>query len=235
VLLLTNAPRPATAVEAQLARLGLVREAYDAVITSGDTGLAALRASGRDHTGFIGTAEDRRILGQTGIKLLDGAEGDIVVCTGLRDGSADPADHDADLKAMCGRDATLYCFNPDRVVMRGELLEPCAGAIADRYEAIGGRVEWFGKPFPVVYERCLKVGGELVGRPVERSEVIAVGDSLKTDFVGAAHAGFDFVFITHGIEAERIQAEGLERVVADFAAGHGIALPTPVASAPRLS
>jgi HAD superfamily hydrolase (TIGR01459 family) len=186
VLLLTNAPRPAAAVERQLGELGLDRSAYDAVITSGDTGLAALRARGHHSAGFIGTAADRRILRETGINLLDGPEGEIVVCTGLKDDSRDPVDHDPELAAMLSRGATLYCLNPDRIVLRGSVAEPCAGAIADRFEAIGGKVEWFGKPYAPVYERSLAVAAEIAGRPIDPGETVAVGDSLKTDCAAAA-------------------------------------------------
>jgi HAD superfamily hydrolase (TIGR01459 family) len=229
VLLLTNAPRPAFAVERQLDQLGLERAAFDAVITSGDTGLEALRARGEASAGFIGTAADRAILGEAGIRLLSEAGGEVVVCTGLADGRREPAEHDADLAAMLARGATLFCFNPDRVVMRGDALEPCAGAIADRYEAMGGKVEWFGKPYPAVYRRVLAVGSQFAARSIEPGEVVAVGDGLKTDFVGAAQAGFDFVFISHGIEGGRIDERGLDAVVDEFAAGEGLELPRPIA------
>jgi HAD superfamily hydrolase (TIGR01459 family) len=190
---------------------------------------------GETRAGFIGTAADRAIFAEAGVRLRSGPDGDVVVCTGLADGSRGPADHDQALVAMLARGATLLCFNPDRVVMRGDTPEPCAGAIADRYEAMGGKVEWFGKPYPAVYERSLAVGAELAGRAIEPSEVVAVGDSLKTDFVGAAQAGFDFVFITHGIEGARIDEQGIDAVVAEFAAGHGFELPRPVAMAPRIA
>src|SRR5205814_7198590 len=54
VVLITNAPRTADAVERQLARLGLPREAYDAVATSGEAGIEALNALGNS-VGFVGT------------------------------------------------------------------------------------------------------------------------------------------------------------------------------------
>src|ERR1700722_20511622 len=36
VILITNAPRPADAVQAQLRKLGVADETYDAIVTSGD-------------------------------------------------------------------------------------------------------------------------------------------------------------------------------------------------------
>jgi HAD superfamily hydrolase (TIGR01459 family) len=234
VLLITNAPRPAAAVEMQLDRMGLNRATYDAVITSGDTGLAALRAAGRDRVGFIGTASDRVVLEATGLDLLEGSEGDDVVCTGLRDGSSDATDEEGALRAMLARSARLHCFNPDRLVHRGGVAEPCAGAIAELYEAMGGRVAWYGKPYPPIYARALEVAAELAGRAFGASQTVAVGDSLATDFTGAAKAGFDFVFVTHGIEGSKVAAIGAEQLLAEFAADQGIDLPAPIAVVSRL-
>jgi len=231
VLLITNAPRPARAVQDQLDRLGLGRGSYDHVITSGDTGLEALRDEGRTHAGFIGTADDRRVLSETGITLAPGPEGDVVICTGLVDGSKDAADHDAMLREMKARDARLLCFNPDRVVLRGGVAEPCAGAIAELYEAMGGTVDYYGKPYAPIYRRSLKVAERIAGRTFDSSEVAAVGDSLSTDYVGAVDAGFAFVFITQGIEGERIDAEGTGEVIARFASVRGVDLPEPLAVA----
>jgi ribonucleotide monophosphatase NagD (HAD superfamily) len=50
------------------------------------------------------------------------------------------------------RDVLFHCFNPDRVVVRGGVPEPCAGALADVYEGMGGRCEWYGKPHHGIYE-----------------------------------------------------------------------------------
>ena len=90
----------------------------------------------------------------------------------------------------------MHCLNPDRMVIRGGVPEACAGAIADAYEALGGRTEWYGKPHPHIYEHALG----LAGNPVAE-QVLAVGDSLRTDILGAARMGFDCVFVQGGIHA----------------------------------
>jgi ribonucleotide monophosphatase NagD (HAD superfamily) len=66
VVLLTNAPRTAEAVEQQLARIGLPRDGYDFVATSGEAGIQALLALG-ETVGFVGTAGDREILEGRGL------------------------------------------------------------------------------------------------------------------------------------------------------------------------
>lgn len=58
------------------------------------------------------------------------------------------------------------------------------------------------------------------GRPVPRSRIIAVGDSLRTDLKGAEAAGIDAVFVASGIHREetmgsgKLLVENLERLFA---------------------
>jgi HAD superfamily hydrolase (TIGR01459 family) len=235
VLLLTNAPRTASAVRAQLDNFGVDRAGYDAVITSGDTGLEALRAAGRDVVGFIGNAADRETLTAAGLTLLDESEGDIVVCTGFDGTRWKAADYLPTLSAMRDRGARMLVFNPDRVVLRGGIAEPCAGALGDLYEAIGGAADWFGKPYAQTYRRCLAEGARLAGRPIETAEVVAIGDGLATDYLGAARAGLDFIFVTGGIESGKVAAAGAERLLADFTAERGLAAWPPLAVVDKLA
>ena len=90
----------------------------------------------------------------------------------------------------------MHCLNPDRMVIHGGVPEACAGALADIYEAAGGRVAWYGKPYPAIYKHAL----HLADNPPP-SEVLAIGDSLQTDVLGAARMGFDCLFVTGGIHA----------------------------------
>ena len=195
VVLITNAPRTAEAVEQQLLRLGLPREAWDGVATSGEAGIAALRASGRP-VGFIGTKADREILEGRDVQFAAGDDFTELACTGLDDDRRHVEDYRAELERLADRDVLLHCLNPDRVVVRGGVPEPCAGALADLYLGLGGRVEWYGKPFPAIYRHALK----LAGNP-PADEVLAIGDALQTDVLGAAKMGFDAVFVAGGIHA----------------------------------
>jgi len=216
VLLITNAPRPAQDVERQLARIGLPRDAYDAVATSGEAGIAALNALG-GAVGFVGTAADRALLESKGVRIADGNAFTDLACTGLEEGRPAAEDYRADLERWMERDVQLHCLNPDRMVLRGGLPEPCAGAIADLYQMLGGRVAWYGKPHPPIYAHAL----QLAGNPPSDA-VLAVGDSLRTDVLGAARMGFDTVFVSGGIH-------GGEPLPDAFAAQHGLGDWRPLA------
>jgi HAD superfamily hydrolase (TIGR01459 family) len=195
VVLLTNAPRTAEAVEQQLARIGLPRDAYDFAATSGEAGIEALNAIGAP-VGFIGTAGDREVLEGRGVRIAADDHFTDLACTGIREREADPRSYRPELERLADRDVHMHCLNPDRMVVRGGVPEACAGALADIYQMLGGRVTWYGKPFPAIYAHAL----HRAGNP-PRDEVLAVGDGLQTDILGAARMGFDTVFVSGGIHA----------------------------------
>jgi ribonucleotide monophosphatase NagD (HAD superfamily) len=88
-------------------------------------------------------------------------------------------------------------------VERGDTLIPCAGAIAQAYEAMGGEVYYAGKPHRPVYEQAVASAAKLSEREtVARDRVLAVGDAIRTDIAGAAGFGIDCVLVARGIHAE---------------------------------
>jgi HAD superfamily hydrolase (TIGR01459 family) len=216
VILLTNAPRTAEAVEQQLARIGLPRDCWDAIATSGEAGIAAINALGKA-VGFIGTAGDREVLESRDVRIADDGDFTDLACTGIREGEPDPQQYRPELERLADSDAHMHCLNPDRLVVRGGVPEACAGAIAEIYQMLGGRVTWYGKPFPAIYDHALHRAGD-----PPRDEVLAVGDGLQTDILGAARMGFDTVFVTGGIHAGEPFPE-------DFAARNGLGDWEPVA------
>lgn len=192
VILITNAPRPADAVEAQLGRIGLPEDCWDGISTSGEAGIAAIKAL-HHPTGFLGTRQDRAILEAHGLSFVGQDFSDIAV-TGLDDERHHVEEYRSQLEEWADQDVLFHCFNPDRVVISGGVPEPCAGALADLYEGLGGQVEWYGKPHHAIYDYAMS----LAGNPPKEA-VLAVGDALVTDMLGAATQGFDAVFVQGGI------------------------------------
>ena len=216
VILITNAPRTAEAVEQQLARLGLSRDAWDGIATSGEAGIAALLEL-KKAVGFVGTAADREILEGRDVQIAEGRDFTDLACTGIEEIRPNVEQYFDDLERWVARRVTMHCLNPDRLVIRGGVPEPCAGAIADVYEQLGGRVCWYGKPHEAIYRHALHLAGD----PPPKT-VLAVGDGLLTDILGAARMGFDTVFISGGIHSG-------EPFPHDFAASHGLGDWQPVA------
>lgn len=195
VVLITNAPRTAEAVEQQLARIGLPSDAWDGIATSGEAGIAALKDLGQP-VGFLGTDADRAILEAKQVAIADGEDFTDLACTGLEERRPHADQYAQQLADWVARDVLMHCLNPDRLVIRGGVPEACAGALADVYEALGGRVIWYGKPHKAIYQHALRLAGD-----PPASSVLAIGDGLHTDMLGAARMGFDCVFVTGGIHA----------------------------------
>ncbi|WP_083444970.1 TIGR01459 family HAD-type hydrolase [Pseudorhodobacter aquimaris] len=203
VILLTNAPRLSKDVYPQLDRLGVPREAFDTIITSGDV-TAALIAKQPDAPLFhFGPARDRSILTGLANPIVDLPEAKICLLTGPLDDEIESAEvYHGLLASMYAASVEMICANPDLVVRSGDRMVICAGSIAQRYAQLGGKVIFAGKPEAAIYDEALREAADIAGRNIPKSRLLAVGDGLLTDIKGAADNGFDAYFITDGIHAK---------------------------------
>jgi len=203
VVLITNAPRPGPVITRQLDDLGLIRDAYDGLVSSGDITIGLILERLSLSLFRIGPQGDNVVYDEAArlagapLHFAPAAEADYLVCTGLFDEKREKAeDYDPLLTEPARRGAKLICANPDIVVRIGSELVACAGAIAERYEVLGGTVIQAGKPFPAIYERALALAGR---DPARRERVLIIGDAMHTDIAGAHRQGLDNIFITSGI------------------------------------
>lgn len=202
VVLVSNAPRPGAMVTRQLDEFGVPRTAYDDIRTSGDLTRTLVAERGTQPFHHIGPARDLGLFRGLPGRPAPVGEAAYVVCTGLVDDEIETVeDYAATLAAMRGRDLEMICANPDLVVERGDRLILCAGALAAAYEEIGGRTITHGKPHGPIYDAALAVGRDLLGRPVERRRIVAVGDAIRTDVLGGSGAGLDTLLVARGIHA----------------------------------
>ncbi|MGE0502876.1 MAG: TIGR01459 family HAD-type hydrolase [Rhizobiaceae bacterium] len=233
VVLVTNAPRPAPDVVAQLRAIGIPDGSWDKIVTSGDV-TRDLIAAGPRRVFHIGPERDLTIYEGLDVELCEEREASGVVCTGLFDDHAETPEHYAGmLRRLRARDLPFVCANPDIVVERGDQLIWCAGALARDYGQLGGRTLIAGKPFAPIYDAAVAALAEALGRPVDRREVLAIGDGILTDVKGAADFGLDLLYVSGGIHAREYgDAQGVDetRLMA-FLSGHG---HRPVATLPRL-
>ncbi len=206
VVLMTNAPRPNQYVIAQLDRMGVPRDAWDMVISSGDAAQDAMfeGAVGRK-VWHIGTEKDDGFFNDIPAEWADAPavvrvpleEAEGIVCTGPFDEVNEaPEDYRARLMLARQRGLKMLCANPDVVVDMGETRIYCAGALAEFYEDLGGVSFYFGKPHPPIYERARRLLSL-----TDSSRVLAIGDGINTDIRGAQQEGIDALFVTGGLAA----------------------------------
>src|SRR5215472_16009062 len=206
VVLITNAPRPGEKVaRLTLDRLGVPREAYDGIVSSGDVTRALIAARTGAHVFHIGPERDLPLFDDLAAPLAPLERAHYAVCSGLVDDTVETPEDYHDLVArMRARALPMSCANPDVVVERGDQLVYCAGAIADLYAAAGGSVTYAGKPHRPIYEQALRMAGKARRTSPPPGRVLAIGDSVRTDLKGATAFGIDCLFITAGIHAEEL-------------------------------
>ena len=90
--------------------------------------------------------------------------------------------------------------SPEVVVDRGEVREWCAGALARLYTEMGGESLYFGKPHPPIYDLARRRLAAM-GRVVDDSRILCIGDGVLTDIRGALGEDLDSLFITGGLAA----------------------------------
>jgi HAD superfamily hydrolase (TIGR01459 family) len=210
VVLLTNAPRSAAKVATSLAHLGVTKEHYDLIVSSGDVTHELMVPYDGHRIYYLGPERDLGVLDDLRIEKTSPDEAEAILCVGLvHDDTETPQDYAGLLARMSRRRLPMICANPDKVVRRGNRLIYCAGALAELYAGMGGEVTMAGKPYRPIYDLALARIREKRGTtPI--SDVLAIGDGPETDIKGAADYGLDVVLVTAGgISQEGADPEGL--------------------------
>lgn len=209
VILVSNSPRPNHGVAEQLDAIGVSRDAYDLIVSSGDASKKLIHDLGPRPVFHLGPARDLSIYaGFKGTRTSE-QEAEAIVCTGLFDDETEtPEDYTALLTHLAGRGLPMICVNPDVRVERGGKLIYCAGALANAYSQMGGRVHFAGKPYPPIYAMAMAVLSEKLGRNVSPRDVLAIGDGVHTDIEGAGRAGIDAVFVASRVHVTATRLDG---------------------------
>ncbi len=202
VILLSNSPRHGDGVATQLDEIGVAREAYDSLVTSGDVARMQMMRRGGERVFLLGPERDRPMLTGLDIALTSPEDAQVVLCTGLFDDETEtPEDYREMFVALRALDLPMICANPDLMVERGHRLIYCAGALAAAYAEAGGEVIYTGKPHPPIYRLARERLRDRAG-DIPDAEILAIGDGIKTDIAGAFNEGLDCVFVASGLHVQ---------------------------------
>ena len=220
VMVVSNsAAYPKTHMMARYARLGFDFAPHE-VVTSREALLAEIAPEPPRHWGvMLNPEKDMAEIADLGATVLtddpapyDAAEGFLLV------GADGWTEHRQALleQSLARHPRPVFVGNPDLVAPREDGLSLEPGWFAHRLiDATGIDITFCGKPFPAVFDLALSRHGDTAP-----ARVLMVGDTLHTDILGGAQAGFDTALVTgHG------SLKGLD--VADAIASSGIA-PTHV-------
>ena len=194
-VLLTNAPRPNTDVIKFLNKLGLDHKKSSKVYTSGQGSLNYLSNEKKGLKFYhIGPQRDFGLFNSfKSFKQHKADKAHYFLCTGLFDEKEKLEFYRDFLSAHKSKE--MVCTNPDLIVDRGNVREYCAGSIAKVFEEMGGKVKYFGKPYPLVYKKSSTINNK---------RVLCIGDNLNTDIKGANIQNFKSLFILNGVHKNEI-------------------------------
>ena len=235
-VMLTNAPRRSASIRRAMARMGLPEDLAQNVMSSGEATWLALRDRAQgwlaglgDRCLHIGPERDNGLFEGLDVeKVASVDDAGFIVNTGPWEDDETVADYEDIMQKGAARSLKMICANPDLEVIRGGRRIICAGALAQRYEALGGTVRYYGKPYRPIYDTCFAALGVFDPR-----RILAIGDSLRTDIAGATSIGMDAVLVIGGIHGDELAAGGdsetVERRLAEACtrAGH-----IPIAAVP---
>ena len=228
IVVLTNSGKRAAANARRIEAMGFNRDYYAAVVSSGEATWAALANRTDPFFAQLGRrcllfsqGGDRSVVEGLDLDLVSTVEEADFILLGGIDESKSGKFYEHTIAYGSMRNLPLICANPDEIRITARGLMPSCGAIAHRYEALGGeKVHYVGKPYPEIYKACRAVFGVL---PADR--IVAIGDSLQHDIVGARAAGFATAFITEGIHkdafADTTNVTAWQRRLVTLARGHG--------------
>jgi HAD superfamily hydrolase (TIGR01459 family) len=191
-------------VEKLLTNLGISTDLYDFLLTSGEATYSYLSdyPFGKGDYFYIGPQKDAGLLDGLEYQQTENASlAKFALVTGFDDGNYEISSKLPQLEAAVKNNLTLICSNPDLTVVKrsGEELL-CAGILAKKYQELGGKVIYVGKPYNLVYGKVFDLFSSK-----DKSKIIAVGDGISTDILGANKNQIDSAFIAGGIFANELK------------------------------
>jgi HAD superfamily hydrolase (TIGR01459 family) len=207
VLVLSNSGKRSSDNARRLGDKNLPEGLYDGVLSSGEVTWLGLR----DRSAAPFSEVGRRCFlvtrgGDSGV--VDGLdlllvprmeEAEFILLAGLNDAAADIGSWRDQLQEAAARNVPMLCANPDLTMFGEAGLIPAPGALAESYEALGGKVHYIGKPHRPIFEAALRTLGN--PRP---ERVLMIGDSLDHDILGGRNAGVMTLLITSGVHHEAL-------------------------------
>jgi HAD superfamily hydrolase (TIGR01459 family) len=201
VILLSNTPRRASKVAEVLKSFGITDDYYFKIVTSGEVFFHTMKNI-KKNAYFIGFKKDFDYMDGSSVQLQKNSQGcDFAIISGFRNRGDDIHTVVNDLNQMKELSMKAYCINPDLHVVKqdGTIDILCAGSIAREYENIGGEVEYFGKPYNNIYQYAWN----LIDNP-PKDQIVAIGDSMNTDILGAYHFGIRSILVNSGIHKNNL-------------------------------
>ena len=201
---------------ASKAQKGLIKGVhFDEVVTSGDLCKAAIEnhlfesLSHKSSCRYFVLGEENPALFESvaAYETKEVSKADVIYFSGLDSHSFES--YLPDLNTALQKNLPAVCANPDTFFMQNNQKLPAQGLFADYYQKHGGKVTFFGKPYPLIFETAL------LKMKADKDKTLMAGDMLTTDIQGAVNAGLKSVLITGtGVTADALKnGETLDNIL----------------------
>tara|TARA_B100001013_G_scaffold227723_1_gene139587 strand:- start:142 stop:963 length:822 start_codon:yes stop_codon:yes gene_type:complete len=198
VIFISNAPRKSIKIKKFLNQIGLKKSLYFDVVSSGDITYEnyLIRLKKKKYY-FISAKKDKDFC--NGLKIVeekDLKKSEFILNLGLNEGEVINK-YIRILSEAAKMSLLMICVNPDLEIIRGKSKEICAGALALKYKELGGKVKYFGKPYADIYKKTMRKANIK-----NKNKILAIGDSLRTDILGANNFQIDSALVLSGIHSK---------------------------------
>ena len=209
LIIISNSSKRKTSSISRLKSLGFDKNHFIEVMTSGEMIWQEIETSiykyGNDLKNCFHICDKSK---EDGLEFRNGLEkfnfvskvndaNFILACTPFE--NTEPIDYIPILKDAVDMNLLMFCANPDFVTIEknNDKNMYCMGTIADLYDHMGGRVIILGKPSKEIYKvSCKKI------EDFNKSKIVAIGDSLDHDILGANNFNIDSVLISSGVHKD---------------------------------
>jgi HAD superfamily hydrolase (TIGR01459 family) len=205
ICFLSNAPRRSVRAETLLNNFGITKDLYDFILTSGEATFLYLQENEDldPRYFYMGPDKDLDLLDGLDYQMTKMSEAKFIVNTGLGDEFLTVESRQKDLEDGIKYNLPMICVNPDLIVVKQSgLTILCAGLLAKKYQEMGGKVMYFGKPYQSVYDKVKKIFNAK-----QDDQFLAIGDGIETDIKGGNENNIDSVLIAGGILGEKLNVK----------------------------
>ena len=206
IFFLTNAPRRSNVIKKQLFEFGLSNKLYDDVVSSGEITWQKLKSKKNLRCFIIGPPRDFHLVEGLDVEVVKNPKlVDLIINTGPWGDKDSLENYKPILEELVNYNPLMICSNPDKTVIRGNRFMICAGLLAEYYQKIGGKVEYYGKPYSEIYEYTYSIMKKT------NEKILVIGDSLDNDIKGANLQNLDSLLITSGIHRKVNNHNGVDK------------------------
>ncbi len=206
IFFLTNAPRRSSVIKKQLFKFGLSNKLYDDVVSSGEITWQKLKGKKKLRCYLIGPPRDFHLIEGLDVDVVKNPKlVDLIINTGPWGDKDSLENYKPILEELVNYNPLMICSNPDKTVIRGNRFMICAGLLAEYYQKIGGKVEYYGKPYSEIYDYTYSIMKK------RNEKILVIGDSLDNDIKGANLQNLDSLLITSGIHREVNNHNGIDK------------------------